>query len=119
VVIVPPKKSSKKDDEPNRATLVQILRELNKSAEGATHPEDNGLELGELTGRLEEFWAVRQKAVKVPVLLGALLQNKMVEHLDNKVYSWVRQRDVRDRYRITTHGKNFLRENIESNQRIA
>lgn len=105
-------------EDPNRATLLQILRELNKSTEAASNSEDDGLELTELTDRLADFWAVTQRSVKVPVILGVLVQNDMVRYQGQKAYSWVRQRETKDRYRITIKGKSFLRENIVTNDRI-
>jgi hypothetical protein len=112
-------KPTNQSEDPNRATLLQILRELNKSTEAASNSEDDGLELTELTDRLADFWAVTQRAVKVPVILGVLLQNDMVSYQGQKAYSWVRQRETKDRYRITIKGKSFLRENIVTNDRIS
>jgi hypothetical protein len=97
---------------------MQVLKELNKSSESASHPEDNGLELKELMERLADSSAGRQGSVRVPVILGMLVQNGMVDYVGTKVYSWVRQRDVRDRYVITTQGKEFLRSSVDTQDRI-
>jgi hypothetical protein len=114
----PPQKPPRGSEDLGRVALLQVLRELNKSAQAATHPEDNGLELREIMDRLTESQAGRAGAMRVPVILGTLVQNGMVDYVGTKVYSWVRQRDVRDRYVITTQGKEFLRLNVETNDRI-
>ena len=105
-------------EDPNRATLLQILRELNKSAETAANPAEDGLELAEIKERLQDFSAVK-KTQGVAILLGLLVQNQMVVHDGKKTYSWVRQRDTLSRYLITPKGKDFLRENVVESGRIA
>lgn len=106
------------ETDPNRATLIEVLKELNKSEETARDPNENGLETGEIIDKLVEFWAVKEKKVKVPVILGTLVQNGMVEFVSKKSYSWVRQRDTKDRFRITTDGKEFLKSTIVASNRI-
>lgn len=106
-----------KDDQ-NRVALLQVLRELNKSAETATRPEDDGLELREIMDRIEGVFSGKQMSNKVPVILGTLVQNGMVNYVGTKVYSWVRQREVNHRYVITISGKEFLRSNVQTSDRI-
>ena len=76
------------------------------------------MELAELEQRLSDFWAVRQGKIKVPLAVGLLLRNKMVETRSDPKASWQRQRAVQQRYQITTEGKRFLTEAVASDSRI-
>ena len=106
--------------DPVRATLVAILKQLNQASskhEGAS--AEQALELAELERRLEDFWAVSQGAIRVSLALGLLLRNGLVAAQNQANYSWQRQRAVRQRYLITTEGKKFLVDSLETNDRIA
>jgi hypothetical protein len=105
--------------DPVRATLVAILRQLNQ-AESAHEgqAEEQALELSEVERRLSDFWAVQQGAVKVALALGLLVRNGLVAGQGDGQYSWQRQRAVAQRYQITPEGKKFLMSSIETSDRI-
>jgi hypothetical protein len=105
--------------DPIRATLLAILKQLNQADtvhEGES--TEQALELPELEQRLRDFWAVSQGAVKVSLALGLLLRNKLVAAQTDKDYSWQRQRMSNQRYQITTDGKKFLVDALETSDRI-
>ncbi|MCI4368554.1 MAG: hypothetical protein L3K09_03195 [Thermoplasmata archaeon] len=105
--------------DPNRATLLAILKQLNHAA--SVHegdPEEQALELKEIEGLLTDFWAVKQGSVKVALALGLLLRNGLVEAQKPSSYSFQRQRASTHRYLITAPGKRFLAESIEDSDRI-
>ncbi len=105
--------------DPVRATLLAVLRQLNQSeAHHEGHEQDQALELVELEARLADFWAVKQGKIKVPLALGLLLRNKMIEARADAKDSWQRQRRVEQRYMITVEGKRFLTESLASESRI-
>ena len=108
-------------DDPARATLLAILRQLNQ-AEGNNEgkPADQALELGELEQRLQDLPPVKQGSIKVSLALGLLLRNGLVvPQRDGGDYSWQRQRDSPQRYQITPEGKKFLLDSIQTSDRIA
>ncbi|MGI0151343.1 MAG: hypothetical protein ACREC5_05355, partial [Thermoplasmata archaeon] len=61
---------------------------------------------------------LRAGAARVDVALGLLLTNGMIEAEAPEEYSWQRQRAVERRYRITTEGKKFLLERMETSDRV-
>jgi hypothetical protein len=105
--------------DPVRDTLLAVLRQLNQSeAHHEGREEEQSLELGEIEQRLSDFWAVKQGRIKVPLAVGLLLRNKMVETRADPKASWQRQRAVHQRYQITIEGKRFLTEALASDSRI-
>jgi hypothetical protein len=105
--------------DPARETLLEILRQLNQAEEdndGKT--ADQALELLELQERLKEFEPVKRGSIKVSLALGLLLRNGLVSTEADGDYSWQRQREVAQRYRITAEGKKFLIDAIENSNRI-
>ena len=114
-----PASAATASNDPVRATLVAILRQLNQADavhEGAK--AEQALELPELETRLGDFWAVQRGAIKVSLALGLLLRNGLVAVQDPGEYSWQRQRTTAHRYQITTEGKKFLVSAIETSDRI-
>ena len=105
-------------DDPNRATILEVLKELNRSEETAANEVENGLEVGELEQRLLEFWAIREGRVELRNMLSMLNSNQMIEFDGAQKYSWVRKRNLSGVYRITTDGKEYLRSNVDSRERI-
>lgn len=106
--------------DPVRATLLAVLRQLNQSeAHHEGQEQDQAMELVELEQRLSDFWAVKQGKIKVPFAVGLLLRNKMVETRADAKESWQRQRHVHQRYQITVEGKRFLTDALSSESRIA
>ncbi len=105
--------------DPVRATLVAILRQLNQA--DAVHEgqqTEQALELSELEGRLKDFWAVERGSIKVSLALGLLLRNGLVAMQAPGDYSWQRQRAAAQRYQITPEGKKFLVSAIQTSDRI-
>ncbi len=105
-------------EDPNRATILEILKELNKSEEVAPNDTENGLESNEINERLIEFWAIRENRVRLAELLRMLYSNKMIRYDGAPRYSWVRKRNLGGVYQITTEGKEYLRANILASERI-
>lgn len=105
--------------DPVRATLVAILQQLNRSEsmhEGQAHQQ--ALELPDLERLLQRFWAVENDGVKVPLALGLLLRNGLVEVQSGGVRSPKSREHVRVRYRITADGKRFLVDALAKADRI-
>jgi len=105
--------------DPARETLLEILRLMNQAEEdndGA--PADQALELAELEERLHDFEPVKRGSIKVSLALGLLLRNGLVTTQNDGDYSWQRQRDVAQRYRISAQGKKFLIDSIANSNRI-
>ncbi len=97
-----------------------MLRQLNQAeVDYEGREEDQALELAEIERRLVDFWAVKQGQVKVPLAVGLLLRNKMVETRADANFSWQRQRAASQRYRITAQGKQFLTEAVKTDNRVA
>lgn len=107
---------SESDPDPIRATLVAILQQLNRVEsinEGRTR--DQSLELKEVERLLSRFWAVDRDQVKVPLALGLLVRNGLVDaHLTEAGPAGPR----RAQYSITTEGKAFLVNALEQTDRI-
>jgi len=109
--------------DPVRSTLVAILQQLNRVEsmhEGQMH--DQALALADLERMLGKFWAIEQNLVKIPLALGLLVRNGMVEVQSGGNYA-TPNKGVRPspkaHYRITAGGKQFLVENLEKSDRIA
>ncbi len=107
--------------DPVRSTLVAILQQLNRAESiGEGHAGDQLLELTDLERLLERFWAVEREHVKVPLVLGLLVRNGLVEVQDGANFpARTRKTASRVRYHITADGKKFLVEALEKSDRIA
>lgn len=109
--------------DPVRATLVAILQQLNRAEslhEGVER--DQALALADLERMLSKFWAIDQGLVKVPLALGLLVRNGMVEVKAAGNYpatSKSPRTPSKAHYRITPGGKQFLIENLQKSERIA
>jgi hypothetical protein len=106
--------------DPIRATLVAILQQLNRVEsihEGRA--QDQTLELPEIERMLGRFWAVDRGEVKVPLALGLLVRNRLVEVQSGSDFPGKKAPVGRARYRITTEGKRFLVDALEKTDRIA
>ena len=105
--------------DPVRETLIDILRQLNQaeSRHEGKAPEQ-ALELAEIELRLDPQRIARAKGITVPLALGLLLRNGLVRAIGTPDYSWQRQRKARQRYQITTEGKRFLVDALESSDRV-
>ena len=105
--------------DPTRETILEILRQLNHAEEANDGKSaDQALELAELEERLSDFEPVKRGQIKVALALGLLLRNGLVTTDGGSDYSWQRQRDVAQRYRISADGKKFLVGAITTSNRI-
>jgi hypothetical protein len=113
---VPPRDG---EADPIRSTLVAILQQLNRAESiNEGRARDQSLELKDVERLLEEFWAVRRGEVRVPLALGLLVRNGLVE-------GTLAERATRDGpgprvalYRITAEGKAFLVSAQQNSDRI-
>jgi hypothetical protein len=111
--------SDEPEPDPVRSTLVAILQQLNRAEsmnEGRTREQT--LELSEIERLLAHFWAVEHEQVKIPLALGLLVRNHLVE---GRVASDRKPNETgpaRAAYQITADGKAFLVETQKSNDRI-
>jgi hypothetical protein len=109
--------------DPVRATLVAILQQLNRAEslhEG--RERDQSLALADLERMLSKFWAIDQDLVKVPLALGLLVRNGMVEVHSGGNYATAKpgpKPASKAHYRITAGGKQFLVENLQKSDRIS
>jgi hypothetical protein len=106
--------------DPVRATIVAILQQLNRVEsihEGRAR--DQVLELAEIERLLERFWAVERDHVKVPLALGLLVRNGLVEVHGGGSFPTRGRESARARYHITAEGKRFLVEALQKTDRIA
>ncbi len=106
--------------DPVRATLIAILQQLNRveSMHEGRRP-DQTLELPDLERMLHRFWAVETDHVKIPLALGLLVRNGLVEVLGGSGLGGKAKSAARVRYHITAEGKRFLVESVEKTDRIA
>ncbi len=108
--------------DPVRATLVAILQQLNRAeSQNEGKPREQVLELADLERLLAKFWAVEQDLVKIPLALGLLVRNRLVEAeaAGNYAAAGHSRAAPRARYRISSAGKQFLVEAQEKSDRIA
>ncbi len=105
--------------DPVRSTLVALLQQLNRAEsinEGRSREQT--LELVEMERLLSRFWSVEQGHVQVPLALGLLVRNGLVEaRLSTNVASQ-NPTPARAVYQITAEGKAFLVEVQKSSDRI-
>lgn len=105
--------------DPVRATLIAILQQLNRVEsmhEGQEHRQS--LELREIERLLSDFWAIKHDHVKIPLVLGLLVRNGMVEAQAGERPSGRTRTLPPASYRITTEGKRFLVETSHQADRI-
>jgi len=109
------------DDEqrdPIRATLIAILQQLNRVESIHEGRESHqSLELREIQRLLSDFWAVKHDQVKIPLVLGLLVRNRMVEAEAGEPSARSAAPPPAS-YRITTEGKRFLVETSRQPDRI-
>ncbi len=104
--------------DPNREAMLEILRFLNQAEFEFSREDEKGLELPEIAFRMQGHWTVREGRVKVPPLVALLERNQMVRRFPPVVYSWTRQRNVSNRYRVTAQGKAFLMTALDKDDRV-
>ncbi len=105
--------------DPVRATFVAILQQLNRTESMNEGKErQQSLYLEELQRILRKFWAIDGDHVKLPLALGLLLRNGLVEVDSTAVVGAAPPLKGRPRYRITSEGKQFLVDAIQKAERI-
>ncbi len=105
--------------DPTRAMLVAILQQLNRVE--AVHegtPSEQGLALPDLERIFQRFWAVEQDGVKVPVALGLLVRNRLVE-ASRPAPAASGRGTGSTVYRISAEGKRYLVDAQVKSDRIA
>lgn len=108
------------EQDPVRATFVAILQQLNRTESmNEGNEPDRSLYLDDLQRVLRRFWALDEERVKLPLALGLLLRNGMVEIDATERPSNGPGTRMKPRYRITSQGKQFLVEAISKGDRIA
>ncbi len=105
--------------DPVRATLVAVLQQLNRvESMHEDRQPDQTLELPDIERLLHRFWAVENDHVKIPLVLGLLLRNGLVEAQGGVGYLSKDRAPARVRYHITSEGKKFLVESVQDSDRI-
>ncbi len=114
---------TRESPDPVRATLVAILQQLNRAeSQNEGKAREQALELVDLERILGDFWAVTKDSVKVPLALGLLLRNGMVEAETGGNFPATKggsRPAPRARYHITASGKQFLVDVQQQSDRIA
>jgi len=108
--------SAEAKPDPVRSTLIAVLQQLNRAEsmhEGHEHRQT--LELREIERLLSDFWAIKLDQVKVPLVLGLLVRNGMVDVQAGAPGASPARGLAPAAYRITTEGKRFL---VESSKQI-
>jgi len=111
--------SADESRDPVRATLIAILQQLNR-VESMHEGNDNRqtLELKEVERLLSDFWAIRHDHVRIPLVLGLLVRNGMVEVKAGDPGPAGSRTPSPASYRITTDGKRFLVDTSHQSDRI-
>ena len=113
---------SRNAPDPVRATLVAILQQLNRAESiNEERKGEQSLELADLDRLLSDFWAVDKGLVKIPLALGLLVRNGMVEARasgDFPASGRTAAPAPRARYQITAVGKQFLVDAQQQTDRI-
>jgi len=105
--------------DPVRATLIAILQQLNRVESIHEGRDDRQtLELKEIERLLSDFWAVKLDQVKIPLALGLLVRNGMVEGKVDLPGPGSRRPPAPASYRITSEGKRFLVDSSHQADRI-
>jgi hypothetical protein len=105
--------------DPVRATLVAILQQLNRmEAVHEGQAREQALELAEIERLLNRFWAVENDRVKVPLALGLLVRNGLVEVRADGSRVPKHREPMHVRYHITAEGKRFLVDAMAKADRI-
>jgi hypothetical protein len=105
--------------DPVHATLIAILQQLNRVEsihEGQERRQT--LELREIERLLADFWAIKLDRVKIPLVLGLLVRNGMVEAQAGAPSASRSRTASPAAYRITSEGKRFLVESTHQADRI-
>jgi DNA-binding PadR family transcriptional regulator len=105
--------------DPVRSTLVALLQQLNRAESiNEGRAREQTLELDEMERLLSRFWAVEQGHVKVPLALGLLVRNGLVEARVSTGRVPGSNAPTPAVYQITAEGKAFLVDVQKSSDRI-
>jgi hypothetical protein len=105
--------------DPVRATLIAILQQLNRVESMHEGKEQHqSLQLKEIERLLSDLWAIKLDQVKVPLVLGLLVRNGMVEAQAGEPVPSRSRTPSPASYRITTEGKRFLVDSTQQTDRI-
>jgi hypothetical protein len=105
--------------DPVRATLIAILQQLNRVESMHEGQEQRQtLELRDIQRLLSDFWAIKHDQVKVPLALGLLVRNGMVDAQAGDPTPARSKPLAPASYRITTEGKRFLIDSSHQSDRI-
>lgn len=96
--------------------ILQQLNRVESMHEGQAR--DQVLELADIERLLNRFWAIEKDHVKIPLVLGLLVRNGLVEVQGGGSLSPKAREAPRARYHITTEGKRFLVEALQRADRI-
>jgi hypothetical protein len=106
--------------DPVRATLVAVLQQLNRAESmNEGRARDQSLDLREVERLLTRFWAVEHDSVRIPVVLGLLVRNGLVEAKLASDAAAPGNGGTRVQYNITADGKAYLVEALEKTDRIS
>jgi hypothetical protein len=112
---------SSENDQPDpvRATLIAILQQLNRVESMYDGKEQQqSLQLKEIERLLSDLWAIKHDQVKVPLVLGLLVRNGMVEAQAGEPTPNRTRTLSPASYRITSEGKRFLVDSTHQTDRI-
>jgi len=105
--------------DPVRATFVAILQQLNRvESQYEGRDREQVLQLDELERALRRFWAIDEQKVKLPLALGLLVRNGLVQAEAAGPRPPRGAPPGRARYRITSLGKQFLVDALHKADRI-
>jgi hypothetical protein len=105
--------------DPVRGTLIAILQQLNRvESMHEGREQHQALQLKEIERLLSDFWAIKLDQVKVPLALGLLVRNGMVDAQAGDPVGGRSRSPAPATYRITSEGKRFLVEATEQANRI-
>jgi hypothetical protein len=111
--------SAESAPDPVRSTLVALLQQLNRAESiNEGRAREQTLELDEMERLLSRFWAVEQGHVKVPLALGLLVRNGLVEARVSTDRAPGTNAPTPAVYQITAEGKAFLVDVQKSSDRI-
>jgi hypothetical protein len=105
--------------DPVRATFVAILQQLNRvESQYEGRDRDQVLQLDELEHALRRFWAIDEEKVRLPLALGLLVRNGLVQAEAPASRPARGGPPGRRGYRITAQGKQFLIDALHKADRI-
>jgi len=99
-----------------KLTMLELLRQLNRSE--MERQDVAGVELEELRFLLSRARLPQLTLEEAKRAMEVLVANGYARELTDPEYAWSRGRTVRERFTITTEGKEFLLHEIERTGRV-